>query len=86
MCVPEGIGKRLLSMFWGVPGIILATPTLVALKVVAENKKTGTKSPVTRKRIGGRVLQALVHTAYRLREYCCQYLASAAGVQSHYEQ
>jgi predicted PurR-regulated permease PerM len=29
------------GLFWGVPGIILATPALVALKVVAENAKGG---------------------------------------------
>jgi predicted PurR-regulated permease PerM len=29
------------GLFWGVAGIILATPTLVALKVVAENAKRG---------------------------------------------
>jgi len=29
------------GLFWGIPGIILATPTLVALKVVAENTKSG---------------------------------------------
>jgi predicted PurR-regulated permease PerM len=29
------------GLFWGIPGIILATPTLVALKVIAENTKTG---------------------------------------------
>jgi predicted PurR-regulated permease PerM len=28
-------------LFWGIPGIILATPTLVALKVIAENSKSG---------------------------------------------
>jgi predicted PurR-regulated permease PerM len=29
------------GLFWGVAGIILATPTLVALKVIAENTKSG---------------------------------------------
>ena len=29
------------GFFWGVAGIILATPTLVALKVIAENTKSG---------------------------------------------
>ncbi len=29
------------GFFWGIPGIILATPTLVALKVIAENAKGG---------------------------------------------
>jgi predicted PurR-regulated permease PerM len=29
------------GLFWGVAGIILATPTLVALKVVAENSNGG---------------------------------------------
>jgi len=29
------------GLFWGIPGIILATPTLVALKVIAENSKHG---------------------------------------------
>ena len=29
------------GLFWGVPGILLATPALVALKVIAENSKTG---------------------------------------------
>ena len=29
------------GMFWGIAGIILATPTLVALKVIAENTKSG---------------------------------------------
>jgi predicted PurR-regulated permease PerM len=29
------------GLFWGISGIILATPTLVALKVVAENTKSG---------------------------------------------
>jgi predicted PurR-regulated permease PerM len=29
------------GLFWGIPGIILATPTLVALKVIAENTKSG---------------------------------------------
>jgi predicted PurR-regulated permease PerM len=29
------------GLFWGVPGIILATPTLVALKVIAENSRSG---------------------------------------------
>ena len=29
------------GLFWGIAGIILATPTLVALKVIAENSKTG---------------------------------------------
>jgi predicted PurR-regulated permease PerM len=29
------------GMFWGIPGIILATPTLVALKVVAAHSKNG---------------------------------------------
>jgi predicted PurR-regulated permease PerM len=29
------------GLFWGIPGIILATPTLVALKVIAENSKSG---------------------------------------------
>jgi predicted PurR-regulated permease PerM len=29
------------GLFWGVAGIILATPTLVALKVIAENNKNG---------------------------------------------
>jgi len=29
------------GLFWGVAGIILATPTLVALKVVAENARRG---------------------------------------------
>jgi predicted PurR-regulated permease PerM len=29
------------GLFWGVAGIILATPTLVALKVVAENASGG---------------------------------------------
>ena len=29
------------GLFWGVAGIILATPTLVALKVVAENASSG---------------------------------------------
>jgi predicted PurR-regulated permease PerM len=29
------------GLFWGIAGIILATPTLVALKVVAENTKSG---------------------------------------------
>lgn len=29
------------GLFWGVPGIILATPTLVALKVIAEHSASG---------------------------------------------
>jgi predicted PurR-regulated permease PerM len=29
------------GLFWGIAGVILATPTLVALKVVAENTKSG---------------------------------------------
>jgi predicted PurR-regulated permease PerM len=29
------------GLFWGIPGVILATPTLVALKVIAENTKSG---------------------------------------------
>jgi predicted PurR-regulated permease PerM len=29
------------GLFWGIAGIILATPTLVALKVVAENSRSG---------------------------------------------
>jgi predicted PurR-regulated permease PerM len=29
------------GMFWGIAGIVLATPTLVALKVIAENTKSG---------------------------------------------
>jgi predicted PurR-regulated permease PerM len=29
------------GMFWGVAGVVLATPTLVALKVIAENAKRG---------------------------------------------
>jgi predicted PurR-regulated permease PerM len=29
------------GLFWGIPGIIMATPTLVALKVIAENTKSG---------------------------------------------
>jgi predicted PurR-regulated permease PerM len=29
------------GIFWGIPGILLATPTLVALKVVAENSEHG---------------------------------------------
>ncbi len=29
------------GIFWGIPGIILATPFLVALKVIAENSKAG---------------------------------------------
>jgi predicted PurR-regulated permease PerM len=29
------------GLFWGIPGIILATPALVALKVIAENTKSG---------------------------------------------
>jgi predicted PurR-regulated permease PerM len=29
------------GLFWGIAGIILATPTLVALKVIAENTKNG---------------------------------------------
>jgi predicted PurR-regulated permease PerM len=29
------------GLFWGIPGIILATPTLVALKVIAENTRNG---------------------------------------------
>jgi predicted PurR-regulated permease PerM len=29
------------GLYWGIPGIILATPTLVALKVIAENTKKG---------------------------------------------
>jgi predicted PurR-regulated permease PerM len=29
------------GLFWGIAGIILATPTLVALKVIAENAKSG---------------------------------------------
>jgi len=29
------------GLFWGIAGIILATPTLVALKVIAENSKSG---------------------------------------------
>jgi len=29
------------GLFWGIPGIILATPALVALKVIAENTKNG---------------------------------------------
>jgi predicted PurR-regulated permease PerM len=29
------------GLFWGIAGIILATPTLVALKVIAENNKSG---------------------------------------------
>jgi predicted PurR-regulated permease PerM len=29
------------GLFWGIAGIILATPTLVALKVIAENSKAG---------------------------------------------
>jgi len=30
------------GLFWGIAGIILATPTLVALKVIAENTQSGT--------------------------------------------
>jgi predicted PurR-regulated permease PerM len=30
------------GLFWGIAGVILATPTLVALKVVAENAMSGT--------------------------------------------
>jgi predicted PurR-regulated permease PerM len=30
------------GLYWGIAGIILATPTLVALKVIAENSKSGT--------------------------------------------
>ena len=29
------------GLFWGITGVILATPTLVALKVIAENSKSG---------------------------------------------
>jgi predicted PurR-regulated permease PerM len=29
------------GLFWGIAGVILATPTLVALKVIAENTKSG---------------------------------------------
>jgi predicted PurR-regulated permease PerM len=29
------------GLFWGIAGIILATPALVALKVIAENTKSG---------------------------------------------
>ncbi len=29
------------GLFWGVPGVILATPSLVALKVIAENARSG---------------------------------------------
>jgi len=29
------------GLFWGIAGIILATPTLVALKVAAENSSRG---------------------------------------------
>jgi predicted PurR-regulated permease PerM len=29
------------GLFWGIAGVILATPTLVALKVVAENALSG---------------------------------------------
>ena len=29
------------GLFWGIAGIVLATPTLVALKVIAENSKSG---------------------------------------------
>jgi predicted PurR-regulated permease PerM len=29
------------GLFWGIAGVILATPTLVALKVIAENSKSG---------------------------------------------
>jgi len=29
------------GLFWGIAGIVLATPTLVALKVIAENTKSG---------------------------------------------
>jgi predicted PurR-regulated permease PerM len=29
------------GLFWGIAGIVLATPTLVALKVIAENSKNG---------------------------------------------
>jgi predicted PurR-regulated permease PerM len=29
------------GFFWGIAGIILATPTLVALKVIAENTRSG---------------------------------------------
>jgi predicted PurR-regulated permease PerM len=30
------------GLFWGIAGVILATPTLVALRVIAENSKSGT--------------------------------------------
>ncbi len=29
------------GLYWGVAGIVLATPALVALKVLAENSKSG---------------------------------------------
>jgi predicted PurR-regulated permease PerM len=29
------------GLFWGIAGVILATPSLVALKVIAENAKSG---------------------------------------------
>ena len=29
------------GLFWGIAGIVLATPLLVALKVIAENSKSG---------------------------------------------
>jgi predicted PurR-regulated permease PerM len=29
------------GLFWGIAGIILATPVLVGLKVIAENSKAG---------------------------------------------
>jgi predicted PurR-regulated permease PerM len=35
------LGLWLGGFFWGIAGIILATPTLVALKVIAENTKSG---------------------------------------------
>jgi predicted PurR-regulated permease PerM len=31
------------GLFWGIPGIILATPTLVALKVIAENTRAANR-------------------------------------------
>jgi len=29
------------GLFWGIPGIVLATPTLVAIKAVAEHSTRG---------------------------------------------
>jgi predicted PurR-regulated permease PerM len=29
------------GLFWGIAGVILATPTLVALKVIAEHARSG---------------------------------------------